>query len=364
MFRMAYRKLQRWKDDPDRKPLLLEGVRQCGKTYLLKEFGKTNFESTVYINFEKTPSAGELFSDDQDPQIIVQNIGILRGKRIMPRKTLLILNEIQTIPRALTSLKYFKEEMPQLHVACAGSLLGLMTLKPDSFPVGKVDRIKLYPMNFPEFLMANGQESLCEYILNKERDERVPQPIHEKLVGFLREYYLVGGMPAAVSSWVQSHNISAVSRILKTVIKDYHDDFAKHAGDELENVTLIWNSIPVQIACENQRFMFSHAKQGARARDLEKALSWLVDAGLVYKVCNVKSPANPLNNVSDRSFFKLYMVDVGIFRVMSGKGGEIMNGYTNDDHLFRCALTENFVLCQMLSGGVDEAFYWKVDRTA
>lgn len=362
MQRLAYSELRRWKDDPDRKPLLVEGVRQCGKTYLLKEFGKREFESVVYVNLEKTGSLNDVFEGDLDPSAIIRSLEIMYGRPIESGRTLLILDEIQAVPRALTSLKYFAEEMPDLHIACAGSLLGLITSKPESFPVGKVDRLKLYPMSFPEFLLANGEMSLSSYVLSRKEDETVPQPLHDALVRYLREYYLVGGMPAAVSSWVDHHNVSAVTRILRGIIRDYQEDFSKHAGGELQNVILVWDSIPVQIARENQRFMFGHAKHGSRARDLENALTWLVDAGLVYKVCSVKAPALPLKNVSDRTSFKLYAFDVGVFRVMSGKGGEVMGGGTSIDHLFRGALTENYVLSQMLSGGAEEVFYWRGDR--
>lgn len=359
MHRRAYGNLMEWKDSPDRKPLLLEGVRQCGKTFLLKEFGRKEFDSMVYVNFERTGSVGALFEGDLDPEAIVRNLEIVQGRRIVPGRTLLILDEIQSVPSALTSLKYFAEEMPELHVACAGSLLGLITSKPDSFPVGKVDRIRLYPMDFLEFLYANDEGDLARYIMDKGEDDTVSQPIHDRLEPYLREYYLVGGMPAAVSSWVKNHNISAVTRILKNIVMDYRDDFSKHAGDELQNVIHIWDSISSQISRENKKFMFGHAKPGARAKDLEKALTWLIDAGLVYKVCCVESPAVPLGGVCMPTNFKLYMADVGILRVMSGKGGEVMSGGTGDDHLFRGALAENHVLCQMLSGGAERAFYWK-----
>lgn len=359
MHRRAYGELLEWKDSPDRKPLLLEGVRQCGKTFLLKEFGRKEFDSMVYVNFERVSSVGALFEGDLDPEAIVRNLEIVQGRRIVPGRTLLILDEIQGVPSALTSLKYFAEEMPELHVACAGSLLGPITSKPNSFPVGKVDRIRLYPMDFLEFLYANDEGDLARYIMDKGEDDTVSQPIHDRLEPYLREYYLVGGMPAAVSSWVKNHNISAVTRILKNIVMDYRDDFSKHAGDELQNVIHVWNSISSQISRENQKFMFGHAKPGARAKDLEKALTWLIDAGLVYKVCCVESPAVPLSGVCMPTHFKLYMADVGILRVMSGKGGEVMSAGTGDDHLFRGALAENHVLCQMLSGGAERAFYWR-----
>lgn len=359
MQRMVYSELMRWKDDPDRLPMILEGVRQCGKTYVLNEFGRRNFQSVAYVNFETTPSVAEFFEGDLDPGTVVHHLETKLGMRILPGRTLLILDEIQSAPRALTSIKYFAEMMPELHVACAGSLLGLLTSKPDSYPVGKVDHVTMHPMNLMEFLLANGEGALVRYLAGMGRDEDVPRTFHDTLVRYLREYYLVGGMPRAVQSWITHRSIAAVTRILNGIVRDYENDMSKHAGNDLQKVTSVWDSIPVQLARENRKFVFSHARSGSRAKDLEDALAWLVDAGLVHRVCCVEAPASPLKGVSDRACFKLYLCDVGILRVMSGRTRESMGGDAHATRLFNGAMAENLVLCEMVSCGADEVFYWR-----
>ncbi len=359
MYRAVYENLLEWKSSPERKPLIVEGVRQCGKTYVLQQFAKENYDHMAYVNFERKPSLASLFEGDIDPKTIIDQLSTILNRRIVPERTLIILDEIQNAPRALTAMKYFVEEVPEYHIVCAGSLLGLLTSKPDSFPVGKVDRIRMYPMSFREFLMANDRGNLAEYIGNMRLGESVPMAIHEEIMPLLNDYLVVGGMPAAVGSWVEHHKMGSVTRILRNIISDYRDDFSKHAGDDLNKVCMIWDSVPVQLAKENRKFFFKHVKEGSTAKSLEDALQWLVRAGLVYTVPCVESPATPLSGRSDNTSFKLYTVDVGILRVMFGRDPGVVLDDPSDDSDYRGALMENLVLCQMLCGGVDGVYYWR-----
>ena len=362
MERTIYSDLLRWKDSSERKPLLLEGVRQCGKTYILKEFGRREYRSVAYVDLEKRIDLHALFDGDLSPTRIVNGLKMALGRRIEEGGTLIIIDEAQTCPRAITSMKYFHDDAPGYHIVFAGSLLGILTARTESFPVGMIDRLRMYPMTFSEFLNACGEVALCEHIRSGTMDSPVDPAFHQRLVSYLREYYMVGGMPEVVGSWVENHSIAAVTRKLRTIVRDYRDDFAKHAGDQLPRLTEIWDSIPVQLARENNRFVFSHVKEGGRARDLSDAVQWLVDAGLVHKVCAVGSPATPLKGVCDRSHFKLYLCDIGILRVMSGRQAYFDRSDDAMDRFFKWSLTENHVLCQMLAAGLEEAFFWRDGR--
>lgn len=362
MRRKIYSELLAWKDRPDRKPLILDGVRQCGKTYILKEFGRNEFDSMAYLDLERRRDLHPLFGDDLDPRRIVTNLGTALGRRIVPGRTLIVLDEVQSCPRALTSLKYFCEEIPKQHIVCAGSLLGVLTSRQESFPVGKVDRLRMYPMSFLEFLEACGEGSLCDMLVGLAPGEVPDEAFRPRLEDCLRQYYVVGGLPDVVASWVTNHSEAAVTRKLRTILGDYREDFAKHATEDLQKLTEIWDSIPMQLSKENSKFMFGQVRKGGRASNLSDALRWILDAGLAYRVPMVETPSTPLENACDGSSFKVYLCDVGLMRVMSGKKASFVKSDRPEDRLYKGAMTENYVLCQMLSGGLDGAFYWNNGR--
>lgn len=359
MRRKVYADLLDWKDRVDRKPLILEGVRQCGKTYVLKEFGNREFDSLAYLDLERRRDLHSLFGDDLDPRRIITNLGIALGRRIVPGRTLIFLDEVQACPRALTAMKYFQEEVPEQHVVCAGSLLGILTADKESFPVGKVDRLRMYPMSFLEFMEACGEGSLCEMILSDDSGNGPAEAFRSRIEDNLRQYYVVGGLPDVVSSWVNNHSVAAVTRKLKTIERDYRDDFAKHAPGLMQKLTAVWDSIPMQLGKENRKFMFAQVGDGGRGKAASEALEWILNAGLAYKVPLVESPSVPLKGVCSLSDFKVYLCDIGLMRIMSGKRASFMKSDAQEDRLYKGAMTENYVLCQMMSGGLDEAFYWK-----
>lgn len=357
MYRIAYEKLMSWKDKQDRKPLIMSGVRQCGKTYILKEFGERNYDNTVYLNFEGNDELIRIFEPNLDVDRILSQLTIFSGERIDPGRTLIIFDEIQFCNRALTSLKYFYENAPGYHIACAGSLLGILMSRPHSFPVGKVDRIDMYPMNFKEFLIANGEDRLVNEMDGLHPTDPSISPFTARLESHLDTFLTIGGMPAAVDSWLRNRDIGEVDDILENIIRDYRNDFSKHAAGSTQKLTLIWDSIPQQLARESKKFIFSHVKSGARARDLEDALEWLIDAGLVYKITSVDPPKVPLPIYADNSKFKIYLADVGIFRRMSGVDSDFMFNDSKDLDHFKGAITENFVLNELISSGT-VPFYW------
>ena len=361
MKRRIYADLLDWKNRSDRKPLILEGVRQCGKTYILKEFGNREFDSLAYLDLERRKDLRPLFGDDLDPRRIITNIGIALGRRIVPGRTLIVLDEVQTCPRALTAMKYFCEEIPEQHVICAGSLLGIPRAGSESFPVGKVDRLKMYPMSFLEFMEACGEDSLCEMIRSIDPSKGLEEAFRVRIEDCLRQYYVVGGLPDVVSSWVANHNESAVTRKLKNNERDYRDDFAKHAPELLPKLTAVWGSIPMQLGKENRKFMFARVKGSGRREGLSEALQWILDAGLAYRVPMIEDPSTPLKNVCSPSDFKVYLCDVGLMRIVSGRKASFAKSDAQEDRLYKGAMTENHVLCQMMSGGLEEAFYPKMD---
>jgi len=359
MKRLITDELHKWKNDKDRKPLLLEGVRQCGKTYILKEFGRQNYDNFIYINFEDDPELCDVFEPNLDPKRIVEDLSVIVGEKINPGSTLMIFDEIQFCNRALTSLKYFCEEAPEYHVAGAGSLLGVLTSKPYSFPVGKVDRMKMGPMSFKEFLLANSEEMLVERIEKNDPAEKLTDPIASRLKRYLDYYFAIGGMPAAVGSWVKEKDIEKVEKILEGIIIDYTKTFSKHASESLSKLMLIWKSIPLQLAKDNNKFMFGHVKTGQRAKDLEDALEWLIDAGFVHKVIKVEKPEIPLIMNADTTSFKIYLADVGIFRKMSDLPPNF--SFSRDKKLdkYRGAAAENYVLNELIGSMGKTPFYWR-----
>lgn len=357
--------LKKWKIRKDRKPLILKGVRQCGKTYVLEKFGRENYEEVAYFNFEKNPVLAELFDRDLDPRRIIEELGMLSRKLINPLSTLIIFDEIQFCNKALTSLKYFCEQSPQYHVACAGSLLGIALSKPLSFPVGKVDFLMLRPMSFYEFVFANDEQMLLDYIEKININTPVGQIFADKLKTLLRSYYIIGGMPEAVAKWIGTKDLSEVERIQDMILYSYELEFAKHApAKDFPKISLIWKSIPDQLAKENGKFIYGHVKPGARAKDLEDALQWLISAGMVYKVCKVEKPAIPLSACSDRNYFKLYLSDIGLLRRMSKLPAAIVFNDSKQYAEFKGVLTENYVLCELVNLQEDIPYYWKSGNTA
>ncbi|MCL2296112.1 MAG: ATP-binding protein [Methanomassiliicoccaceae archaeon] len=364
MYRLAYEELLEWKNDKKRRPLLLEGVRQCGKTYLLKEFGKKNYDNVVYLNFEGNDDLIGIFEPNLDTDRILARLVTFSREKIEPGKTLIIFDEIQACGRALTSLKYFCEDAPEYHIACAGSLLGVIMTKPHSFPVGKVDRIQMFPMNFKEFLLAHGEDLLVEEMDKFDPTDNFLAPFASRLEFYLDLFLTIGGMPAAVMSWMDDRDIKKVDRILDLITKDYEKDFSKHAAGIVEKLLLIWNSVPGQLARENKKFMFGHVKTGARASDLEDALQWLISAGLLYKVKLVNPPRMPLAMFADNTYFKLYMSDVGILRRMMKLNSCFDTDNAKGSELFKGAIVENYVHNELVSVNRTVPFFWRSEGTA
>ena len=363
MKRLVYDDLLKWKNSRNRKPLLLEGVRQCGKTYILKEFGEREYEDTAYFSFFDDPVAHAVFQTDLKPERIIKELGLARGKKIEPGKTLIILDEIQLCNQAVASLKPFCETAPEYHIACAGSLLGIITSEPISFPVGKVNRIKMYPMSFREFLYANSEDMLADHIDNNYSENDIA-PFVSKLKTCLDHYFLIGGMPEAVKAWTEDADIEEVDAILDAIIEDYKSDFSKHASPSEKKLTLIWNSVPVQLAKENRKFVFGHAKTGMRSRDLEDALEWLINAGLVHKVRRVETPEVPLSMFADNTDFKVYLADIGILRRMSKMPSDFIFGKDKQYGRYRGAAAENYVLNELIKCNDDVPYYWTSGNTA
>jgi|GEM_PF-33168 len=351
MRRDLYDKLLEWKASDDRKPLIIRGVRQCGKTYLMKQFGRENYVSTAYLNFEADPMLCRLFDGDLDPRRIVAAISVRLDVDIGP-ETLIVFDEIQECERAMTSLKSFRESAPEYHVVCAGSLLGLQGR--GSFPVGKVSFLDLRPMSFREFVRASNERLYGTIADGKEPDELC----REMLRALNLEYLAVGGMPEAVSRWIGTRSMPDVDRILSEISQSYRLDFLKHAPDrDIKKINRIWESVPSQLATENRRFLFGHAVEGARAKDLEDALQWLVDAGMVYRLPRIERIGVPLSPYASENLFKIYMMDVGILRREAGvPASHIMEGTL--DPLFRGGFMENYVMCELAAYGCPGEGYW------
>ena len=365
MKRNLFGDLKKWKDSPARKPLLVKGVRQCGKTWLLEEFGRECYSDVAYFNFEGNAALSARFEGDLDVRRIISELGILRQKSIASAETLIIFDEIQFCNQALTSLKYFCENAPEYHVVCAGSLLGVALSKPLSFPVGKVDFLTLRPMSFEEFLLANGEEMLCEHLRALPPYEKVSELFTERLEILLKTYYIVGGMPEAVQTWLDTHDIAALEKVQQAILDSYELDFAKHAPPkDFPKLAAIWRSIPLQLAKESSKFIFSQVKQGWRAKDLEDALEWLLGAGLVHKVTKIEKPFMPLSVYEDQAFFKLYLSDVGLLRKMAGLPAAAILEKNDTFREFKGALTENYVLCELLHSIKQVPFFWRSGNIA
>lgn len=345
MERFILQKLLKWKNSPYRKPLILKGVRQVGKTWILKEFGKRYYENTAYFNFDENEEYKQFFETTKDIDRILQNLMLVSGQKIYPERTLIIFDEVQDCPKVINSMKYFCENAPQYHIACAGSLLGIALAKPSSFPVGKVNFMQIDPMSFSEFLIANGDDGLYEYMNSLDSIEPIPDAFFNPLYEKLKMYYITGGMPEPVLMWTSARDISAVQEALLAIIEAYERDFAKHPDvTEFPKISMIWKSIPSQLAKENKKFLYKAVKEGARAREYEDALQWLVDAKLIHKIYRSTAPNLPIAAYDDLSAFKLYLTDVGLLRRLArldpsafGEGNRLFTE-------FKGALTENFVL--------------------
>lgn len=349
MQRFILKKLIEWKESKYRKPLILKGARQVGKTYILKQFGKENYEGVAYFNFDHDEDLYNLFENTKDPKRILEQLAFIYGKAIIPGKTLIIFDEIQECPNALNSLKYFYEEANEYHIACAGSLLGIR-LSHTSFPVGKVDFLNMYPMTFSEFLIADNAQNLVDYMNSLEKIEKIPDIFFNQLEEKLKAYFIIGGMPEAVSAWVNEKDMELVNKIQNNILSAYESDFSKHTQDsEANKISLIWNSVPSQLAKENKKFLYQVVKEGARAREYENALNWLNDANLIYKIYNVTKADFPLKAYNDLSAFKIYMNDVGLLRKMSNLDSKIVVEGDKLFEEFKGAFTENYVLNMLTS---------------
>lgn len=344
MERFILEKLIEWKNSLTRKPLILKGARQVGKTYIVKQFGKENYEGLAYFNFDHDKDLCNLFENTKDPKRILEQLAFIYGRAIIPGKTLMFFDEIQECPNALNSLKYFQEEANEYHIICAGSLLGIR-LSHTSFPVGKVEFLDMYPMSFSEFLLADNCSNLVEYMKSIQSIEKISNIFFNMLEEKLKAYFIIGGMPEAVYSWVNEKDMEKVNIIQNNILKAYESDFSKHTQDsEANRISLIWNSIPSQLAKENKKFLYQAIRNGARAREYENALNWLNDANLIYKVYNVNKTDLPLKAYHDLSCFKIYMNDVGLLRRMSNLDGKIVVEGSRLFEEFKGALTENYVL--------------------
>ena len=359
MERLILKQLLEWKCSPYRKPLILKGVRQVGKTWVLKEFGRRYYENIAYFNFDEHEEYKQFFETTKDTGRILQNLMLVSGQKIIPEKTLIIFDEVQDCPKVINSMKYFCENAPQYHIACAGSLLGIALAKPAAFPVGKVDFMQIDPMTFTEFLLANGDENLMKYLDTIGTLEPLPDAFFNPLCEKLKMYYVTGGMPEAVLLWTEARDVNAMQQALSNIINAYERDFAKHPNvSEFPKISMIWKSIPSQLARENKKFLYKVVKEGARAREYEDALHWLVDARLVHKVYRSSAPGLPMSAYDDLSAFKIYLVDVGLLRRLAQLAP---TAFVEGNRLFtefKGALTENYVLQTLLTQFEVMPRYW------
>ena len=361
MYRSAIEKLKSWKQNKNRKPLIIRGARQVGKTWLMKTFGDHEYKKTVYINFDNNPLITQLFSLDMNIQRIITGIEIYVGFKIDADNTLLIFDEIQEVPQALTSLKYFNEEASEYQIICAGSLLGVALHEGTSFPVGKVEFLDLYPLSFIEFIQAMGKEQYAKLLINN--DLSMANTFKQNYIELLKYYYFVGGMPEAVQSFVNHNDFNKVRTIQKNILNAYEQDFSKHApSDIVFRIRMLWNSIPAQLAKENKKFIYGLIKSGSRAKEYEIALMWLIDCGLVHKVQRVTTPSIPLKAYEDLKAFKLFILDVGLLGCITNLDQSILINGNELFKEFKGALSEQYVLQQLKTIEHIETYYWTNDR--
>ena len=365
MYREITDELIKWKDSKRRKPLMITGVRQCGKTYVIKEFGEKYFDNTCYINLESNSNYAGVFDFDFDVNRMLNELELIQKVKIIPGKTLLIFDEIQACPKAITSLKYFCEDLRELHIVCAGLLLGVALKEENiSFPVGEVNRMQMYPMNFKEFVIALGEERYIDLFKNWDVNREIPEGYARPMEQLLKIYYAIGGMPEVVYDYVENRDFQTVVEIQDEILSDYADDFSKHAPvTEIEKLRMIWESIPKQLAKDNNKFVFSHVKEGKRAHELEAALGWLKNAGLIHVLELVQNAEVPLSFNADATYFKVYMSDIGL---LSRRLGVSIDDYMSEnDNLItsKGAITENYVMNELMNQK-KSPYYWKSGNTA
>lgn len=361
MRRDAMQQLYDWKEKTTRKPLIVRGARQVGKTWLMKEFASSAYRQFAYINFEDNEVMKDVFQKDFDVERILMAIQLVTGI-VVDTETLIIFDEIQEAPRGLTALKYFQEKAPQYHVVAAGSLLGIAMHSNDSFPVGKVDFMDLYPLSFSEFLEAVGQEAFARLLAKK--DWGLIAAFRSKLIDLLKQYYYVGGMPEVVNAFINHKDYAEVRQLQQTILDSYDRDFSKHAPiAEVPRIRMIWRSVPAQLAKENKKFIYGVVKEGARAKDFELAIEWLIDAGLIYKVSRVKKAGIPLSAYEDFSAFKLFLLDTGLMGAMSGLPPQALLEGNVLFSEYKGAITEQYVLQQLKSVKGLSIYYWSSDTS-
>ncbi|ACA32545.1 ATP-binding protein [Histophilus somni] len=361
MKRTILHALQKWKEKPNRKPLIIQGARQVGKTWVMKHFGEQAFAKVAYINFDNNPRMKSLFAGDYDIQRLLLGLKIESGVDIQAEDTLIIFDEIQEAPQALSSLKYFYENAPQFYIMAAGSLLGVSLHHQVSFPVGKVDFLPLYPMDFYEFLTALGKQDLVELL--ELQDWILISAMKSRYIDLLRQYYFVGGMPEAVKTFVQTQNLDEVRQVQRNLLMAYEQDFSKHIqdGHTVQRVRALWHAIPEQLAKENKKFVYSLLQKGARSKDYELALQWLKDSGLVHLVPRIKKPHLPLSAYQDGAF-KLFGLDVGLLTAQTHLDKSVLLEGNRLFTEFKGALTEQYVLQQLIASQENPVFYWATER--
>ena len=363
MDRFALEKLKQWKEKKNRKPLIIRGARQVGKTWLMKEFGRTCFKKMAYVNFDSNTRMRQVFEGDINIERLILAISAETGVSIDSRDTLLIFDEVQEVPKALTALKYFCEEASEYAIVAAGSLLGVAMHKGTSFPVGKVDFMDLYPLSFREFLCALGEMRFVEILDSSDTD--MVTMFKSKYIDRLREYYFVGGMPEVVQSYLDSKDFNQVREIQKNLLNDYQQDFSKHAETTLvSRLNLVWNSIPMQLAKENKKYIYGQVREGARAKDFELAIQWLMDCGLIHKVQRIKKPGLPLKAYLDLDAFKIYLLDIGLLMAMVDLDARVIIDGNRIFTEFKGALTEQYVLQQLIADLGIEAYYYSTEKSS
>lgn len=361
MYRMAMNQLLKWKEKKRRKPLIIRGARQVGKTWLMKEFGRTAYKKVVYINFDNNKPMKQLFEGNLQIERLITGLELYAGHKIEADHTLLIFDEVQEVPKALTSLKYFNEDAPQYHIVCAGSLLGVALHQGTSFPVGKVDFLDLYPLSFFEFLMAMEKGSYADLL--QKNDFEMAAAFKQDYVELLKHYYYVGGMPEVVQAFADNKDFNETREIQRRILAAYEQDFSKHAPNEVvPRIRMLWNSIPAQLTKENKKFIYGLVKEGARAKEYELAMLWLTDCGLVHKVHRVTAPNLPLKAYEDIKAFKLFLLDVGLLSCMVGLRQDALLDGNELFKEFKGALTEQYVLQQLKALKTVSTYYWTAER--
>lgn len=361
MYRTSLEYLYKWKEKDNRKPLIIRGARQVGKTWLMKEFANKAYKSHAYINFDNNMQMKQLFLQDLNVDRLIMGLELYTGKKIVPSETLIIFDEVQEVPNALTSLKYFNEDAPSYHIVCAGSLLGIALHPGTSFPVGKVEFMDLYPLSFSEFMLAMGKEQYAELLESK--DYEMITTFKQEYINLLKQYFFVGGMPEVVAHYAVNKDFQGVREIQRRILDAYEQDFSKHAPNEIvSRIRMLWNSIPAQLAKENKKFIYGLIKEGARAKEYETALLWLTDCGLVHQVNRVNAPNIPLKAYEDLKAFKLFTLDVGLLSCMVGLHQSALLSGNDLFREFKGALTEQYVLQQLKTLDNLNVYYWTNDR--